>query len=273
MIDFLKLIGDSQLYNFHSHTQFCDGRAPMADFARQAVEMGFTHYGFSPHSPIPIPSPCNMTTDDVAIYLAEVERLRKVYADAPTQFLASMEVDYLGPQWGPSNPYFSSIGLDYIIGSVHFIPSQSGELIDIDGRFESFQRKMAEHFRNDIHYVVNTYFDQSLEMLSRGGLDIIGHYDKVAQNASMYRPGIEEEGWFARRADELTDEIIQSGITVEINTKARQQHGRFFPAEFRWQRLVEAGAPLIVNSDAHQPPLINASRPEALSLLSQLRSK
>ena len=272
MIDFISLIGDSKRYNFHSHTQFCDGRAPMAEFAARAVADGFTHYGFSPHSPVPIESPCNMSVDAIPLYLDEINRLRRVYEDKPIHFYASMEVDYLGPHWGPSHPCFHTLSLDYLIGSVHFIPSQSGELIDIDGRYENFRRKMTDHFHDDINYVVNTFFDQSLEMLSRGGFDIIGHYDKIAHNAAHYRPGIEQEGWFIDRADELTEEIIKSGITVEINTKARLDHARFFPHHSRWHQLIEAGAPIIVNSDAHVPALINAGRDEALAMLESLRN-
>lgn len=60
-MDFVSIIGSDMLYNFHSHTQFCDGRATMAEFAAEAVAQGFTHYGFSPHSPVPIQSPCNMS--------------------------------------------------------------------------------------------------------------------------------------------------------------------------------------------------------------------
>ena len=54
MIDFKNIAATSKLYNFHSHTQFCDGHAEMPEFAAKAAEMGFSHYGFSPHSPVPI---------------------------------------------------------------------------------------------------------------------------------------------------------------------------------------------------------------------------
>ena len=37
MIDFKEIAAKSSLYNFHSHTQYCDGRAPMEDFAAKAV--------------------------------------------------------------------------------------------------------------------------------------------------------------------------------------------------------------------------------------------
>lgn len=271
-MDFKQLDLKNRRYNFHSHTQFCDGHAPMEAFAAAASAAGFSHYGFSPHSPVPIESPCNMSHDDVGAYLSEVDRLKGLYGSG-TQFYASMEIDFLGPQWGPSSAYFDSLPLDYRIGSVHFIPSQDGELVDIDGRFESFRRKMSRNFRNDIRYVVNTFFDQSLEMLSRGGLDIIGHYDKVSHNASHFHPGLEQEGWYVDRLNGLTDEIIKSGVAVEINTKQWTDHHRMFPAIVMWRRLIDSGVTILVNSDAHYPELIDASRKLAFLMLDSLENR
>lgn len=264
-----EVLGDNRKYTFHSHTQFCDGRATMDDFAREAVAEGFTHYGFSPHSPVPIASPCNMGFDDVPAYLAEVERIRSVYGDR-VRFYAGMEVDYLGPEWGPSSEYFRNLGLDFAIGSVHFIPDLEGEYVDIDGRFESFRMKMERHFDNNIRYVVETFYRSSREMLAAGGFDIIGHFDKIGQNASYWQPGIEDELWYRELVDDLVGRIIASGVTVEINTKAYVEHGRLFPDPRHLRRLAEAGVPLIVNSDAHVPALIDASRDVAFRLIDSL---
>lgn len=52
-MDFIHELNDSTLYTFHSHTEFCDGRAQMEAFARRAVADGFTHYGFTPTPPSP----------------------------------------------------------------------------------------------------------------------------------------------------------------------------------------------------------------------------
>lgn len=268
-MDFSQLDLKDRKYNFHSHTQFCDGHDAMEQFARAAVAAGFSHYGFSPHSPVPIESPCNMSRDAVPDYLMEVDRMRSLYGEH-TQFYAAMEIDYLGPQWGPSDPYFDTLSLDYKIGSVHFIPSQDGVLVDIDGRFDSFRRKMSEYFREDIRYVVNTFYDQSLEMISRGGFDIIGHYDKIGHNASHFYPGIEEEGWYRDRVEELTETIIKAGVAVEINTKQWADHHRMFPAVTHWKRLKDSGITILVNSDAHYPSLIDASRSDAFAILDTL---
>ncbi|MCM1483952.1 MAG: histidinol-phosphatase [Muribaculaceae bacterium] len=260
------LISDSRLYTLHSHTQFCDGHATMAEFAKAAAEAGFTAYGFSPHSPVPITSPCNMSESDVPTYLAEVDRLRKKY-EGRMKVYAAMEIDYLGSEWGPANEYFRNLPLDYRIGSVHFITSQSGDYVDVDGRFESFMRKMSENFRGDIRYVVDTFYDRSEDMVRAGGFDIIGHMDKIGHNASHFRPDIEDEPWYMERVDRLFRMVKDAGIIVEVNTKAWAEHHRMFPSAKFFPRLIHEQYPLAINSDAHYTHLINASRAEAYRML------
>lgn len=265
-VDFRRIHSQTRLYNFHSHTQYCDGRASVADFAAEAAACGFLHYGFSPHSPVPVASACNMSTDDVGAYMADVDEAR-IRHDGQIQFYTGMEIDYLGPMWGPANSYFRDLGLDYAIGSVHFIPAKDGTLVDIDGSFERFRANMSKYFDNDIRYVVDTYFSRSLDMLAAGGFDVIGHFDKVAQNASCWQADIEEQHWYADWIDRMLNAIVSSGIIVEINTKSYARFNRLFPALRHLPRIIEAGIPLIVNSDAHEPKLINASREYAFGLL------
>lgn len=270
-MDIIKEIKNERKYTFHSHTQFCDGHATMEEMAIAAISEEFRFYGFSPHSPIPIPSPCNMKSQDVEEYLNEVKHIQIKYANRGCQFYAGMEIDYLGKEWGPALPYFNEIGLDFSIGSVHFIPSQSGDYIDIDGSFDNFKKKMLNNFRRDIDYVVDTFFLQSIDMINAGGFDILGHFDKVGQNASYYAPGIEDGTHYRSLMDEIVDLIIQKKTLIEINTKARQEHGRFFPNEKYWKKLVDSGVPIIVNSDAHRPDRISASRAEAFELLDNMK--
>ncbi|MBR5898924.1 MAG: histidinol-phosphatase [Muribaculaceae bacterium] len=266
-MDLLKEIGDSRLYNLHSHTQFCDGRADMEQFAAAAVAQGFTHYGFSPHAPVPIASPCNMSADDVTAYLGECERLKRIYGDKICLY-AAMEIDYLSDEWGPSHQFFQSLPLDYRIGSVHFIPSEHG-MIDVDGRPEDFAVKMREHFHKDLRHVVTTFYRQTWAMLDAGGFDIVGHFDKIGFNASKYQPGVEQEPWYRQLVADTIDLIAQKGVIAEINTKAWDAHQRLFPS-LQWQPMLrQRHIPVVVNSDAHFPQLINAGRDHAFALLQQ----
>lgn len=240
----------------------------MEDFIKAAIEQGFTHYGFSPHAPVPIESPCNMAQDDVEAYLSEVSRLKAVFGSRILLF-ASMEIDYLGEHWGPANEYFVNLPLDYRIGSVHFLPSFASPevMVDVDGKPDAFCDKMDIHFGGDIEAVVRQFFAHMTEMVTHGGFDIVGHCDKIALNASHFRSGIDSEPWFEKLVINLIDAIMDCHLAIEINTKSWQRHHRFFPNERYFPLLARYGATICVNSDAHEPALINAGRVEAINRL------
>ncbi len=258
-----------RLYNYHTHTQYCDGHNTVAEMAKAAVDQGFEVIGFTPHSPIIIPSPCNMKAEDVPAYLDDVRRANEMYAPE-CRFLAGMEIDYLDKDFNASSQYFVDLDLDFAISSVHFIPAQGGEYIDIDGKYERFARNMREHFHDDLRYVVNTYFSQSMDMLHQGGFTILGHFDKIALNGAAHDPDLEQHGWYIDLVQDYIREIEKSGVTIEINTKAKETFGRFFPNELYWPQLVEARVPIVVNSDAHYADRLNASRGAALQRLAEL---
>ena len=230
MFDFQKITRETDLYNLHTHTQYCDGHATIEEFVTEALAQGFTHLGFTPHSPISVESPCNMSRESVQQYLDEMERLKKTYGDRINLF-TSMEIDYVSVGDGPANEYFKSLPLDYRIGSVHFIPAinNPSEMVDIDGKFPAFKARMAKFFGGDIEYVVRTFFSQMMAMVDEGGFDIVGHMDKIGFNASMYREGIDEEPWFDKLVIDLFENIMDNHLTIEINTKAWLQHNRYYP--------------------------------------------
>lgn len=265
MINFKEIISTSKLYNLHSHTQFCDGRDDMESFVREAIRQNFTAIGFSPHSPIPYSSPCNMKEEDVHRYLFEVERLKSIYGNK-INIYASMEIDYMD-DWGPSSFFFEKIPLDYKIGSIHFIKSfvNTDQFIDVDGSFDNFKQKMDCHFYNDIESVVKTFYNQTLKMIEAGGFDIIAHFDKIGFNANLYQNGIEQEIWYQRIINQVIEAIMDKKIIVEINTKAYEQHDRFFPHERYFQLLRKYNAQILINSDVHFPERINLGRIEAIN--------
>lgn len=284
MTDLREIITSTRAYNLHSHTQFCDGRTTMAEMAARAVECGFAHYGFTPHSPIPasVSSSCNMDPARVPDYIDEFMRLRALHAGHINLYL-SMEIDYLGEAWGASHPYFSHLPLDYRLSSVHFIPTPDGTEVDVDGRPAHFAETMRRHFDSDIRYVVDTFYARTIAMIEAGGFDMIGHFDKIGFNASSFSPGIEETPWYRRHIDDVIDALIPTGIVVEVNTKAwlpnpgctpldtLRHTPRLFPSAPVITRLVQAGVPLAVNSDAHWPHRLTAGRDAAFAIIDSAR--
>ncbi len=278
-MDLKEIIATTRDYNFHSHTEFCDGREPMSVMASQAFAQGMKHYGFTPHSPICVPSTCNMASEDVAAYWAEFLRLKELY-EGRMDLYFSMEIDYLGDKWGATHPFFADIPLDYRLSSIHFIPAMTtGEEVDVDGSPASFAGKMERYFDGDIRYVVDSFFGRTLEMIGRGGFDMIGHFDKIGFNADSFSRGIESEPWYRRHIDNVVDALAESDIVVEVNTKAvmppvgatpeaaASYVPRVFPSPDTIRRLVRAGVPLAVNSDAHFSSRIRAGRDYAFSII------
>lgn len=209
-----------------------------------------------------------MSRDDVDAYFKEFRRIKSLPELASKcRFYVSMEIDYLDDTCGPAHEYFQKLPLDYRIGSVHFIPCQDGEHVDIDGKYASFKRRMDEFFHKDIEYVVDTFYRQTCAMIEAGGFDIIGHFDKVAQNASLYTPGIEDSSFYREYVRDTIELLSKHSYLIELNTKSREEYGRFYPNERYWGDIADSGLTFVVNSDAHRPERINASRDEAFNLL------
>lgn len=264
-----KIVGSTRNYNLHAHTQFCDGRDAMSEIADAACEAGMEYFAFTPHSPINVESPCNMHKDDMDNYLAEASRLREKYSGR-MELLTSLEIDGMGTEYGPHIDYFQRLPLDFRLGSVHFVPNQDGVFLDCDGRFERFSQYLKEGYRGDLRYVVEKYFEQVLVMIERGGFDLLGHFDKIAGNAAIADPDIENQGWYEALVDDVISHASGQDLVVEINTKAFADKGRFFPAERWWQKLIDARLPLAIDSDAHYASKVTAGREEAFSRLQAL---
>ena len=118
---------------------------------------------------------------------------------------------------------------------------------------------------------VEKFYEHSIAMVQAGGFDIIGHFDKIGDNASHFSPGIEDEPWYQSLVNELIDNIIAANPIVEINTKVYANRGRLFPSERYWDRLISADIDIILSSDAHVPALIDASLETVAEMLRKHR--
>lgn len=258
-----SIVGKELAYNLHTHTQYCDGRYSMAEMAQAAYKKQINILGFTPHSPIPIDSPCNMLKDNVKDYYREIDNLKEKYANT-MNILCSFEVDYLSTGYGAHIDFFQKAPCDYLLSSVHFVPNKEGVLIDCDGNSERFKKNLKEFFNNDLRYVVEKYFEQELRMIELGGFDIIGHFDKIAANATAVDPNIENQIWYESMIDQIISDADAKKLVVEINTKAFEAKGRFFPSQRWWAKLKGYKSGLVINSDAHYVEKIDSGREEAI---------
>ncbi len=254
------------LTNYHSHCSFCDGRAPFEEFVKEAISQGFYSYGVSSHAPLPFPTRWTMEWEQMEAYLDEFKNLRSKYADE-IELYVGLEIDYLNEESNPSVARFTELPLDYRIGSVHLLYDAAGEVVDIDCSPAVFKERVDRHFNGDVLRVVRMYFDRLFRMVELGGFDILGHADKMHYNASCYHPGLLDEPWYEALMKDYFSLVASRGYLVEINTKAYDSLGTFYPNSRYWELMKEYQIKILVNSDAHYPERINAGRMEALRLL------
>lgn len=263
----------TERYNYHSHTNFCDGHASMEDMAVAAFENRMEIWGFSPHSPIAVDSKCNMSKDSVPLYLEESERIKELYSGC-MMILTGMEIDYLSRDFGPHIDYFQKLPLEYKIGSIHFVPNQDGIPLDCDGRFERFAYYLKDGYNGDLRYVVEKFFEQELTMIELGGFDILGHFDKIVGNAALADPTIEDQSWYQALIDDVISHAKDADLIIEINTKSLYDKNRMFPAQRYWDKLIDRSKgetaemllhkKILINSDTHYPEKVNLGRDEAI---------
>jgi histidinol-phosphatase (PHP family) len=261
------------LSNYHGHCTFCDGRSTPEDFVKFAISKGFRAYGFSSHSPLPFETFWNMSASDMPEYLGEINRLKEKYRDE-LEIYVGLEIDYLDETFGPSIPYFQELPLDYRIGSVHFLPIANplseANMACIDGAFSDYKAVVDNHFSGDLQRLVKLFYHSTMQMIESGGIDIVGHIDKIYMNGEKYQESLVTEKWYRDMFIACLDLIAEKGIMVEINTKILTSKNKTFPHLDYLPLLLERNIPVMVNSDCHTPDLVNDGRPEALSLLKEI---
>lgn len=258
------------LSNYHSHCTFCDGRSLPEDFIKFALAHGFRAYGFSSHSPLPFETFWNMPKDDMPDYLAEIDRLKKKY-EGRLEIYVGLEIDYLDGTYNASIPYFRELPLDYRIGSIHYLPVSTElkekNMVCIDGSFSEYAHAVNRHFEGDIRQLVQRFFASTLEMIRTGGIDIVGHLDKIYMNGRKFADFSFGADWYREPLTACLEEIARRGLMVEINTKNWLKKAELYPRQDYLFLLKELGIPVMVNSDCHYPDLVNDGRAEAFALL------
>lgn len=262
-----------QLSNYHSHCTFCDGRSTPEDFVKFAISHGFRAYGFSSHSPLPFETFWNMSKDDMPEYLEEINRLKEKYA-GQLEIYTSLEIDYLDETYNPSIAYFQELPLDYRIGSIHFLPLSEhlseDNMVCIDGAFADYKDSVDRYFEGKISKLVTRYFDSTLQMIEAGGIDIVGHMDKIYMNGHKCEGFSFDADWYQKPFKAVLDLIAQKGLMVEVNTKNLIKKQQIFPRKEYLGLLKDMNIPVMVNSDCHYPDLVNDGRTEAFEILKDI---
>jgi len=238
----------------HTHTAFCDGAGTVEDFCKAAFEKGLACLGFSAHAPVfrktGFRTDWHLSEDRIEAYLDAVRAAKKRWEGRLPVYLG-LEIDFIEGLMGPADSDYLALGLDYIIGSVHYLLPPRGAPFAVDGPADEFAKGFKEGYNNDRAALTAAYWGALGAMIRAGGFDVLGHADLVKKNLPL-PPG--EEAAPMRLCEAALDSG-GGGFVAEINTGGmnRGKTAEPYPSAFLLPVFLERGIPMMLSADAHRP--------------------
>jgi histidinol-phosphatase (PHP family) len=248
--------------NYHTHCDFCDGKASAKDMAAAASAAGYQVLGFSSHAPLPFPTDWNLPAERLAAYVAEIRRLAADWAPGgqaaegagrPLEILLGLEADWIEGVTGPAT--WAGQGFDYLLGSVHYVRTGTDKAWTVDAPIEEFDANLASEAGGEARLVWKAYWRAVAELVAAGGFEILGHLDLVKKNNGGGRCFDEAEPAYLAAAREAIELLRGRDIVVEVNLGgiARGKTKEPYPSLPLLRMAREAGARICFSADAHAP--------------------
>ena len=257
--------------NYHSHCYYCDGSAQPAAYVTEAIRQGFRAYGFSSHAPVPFATTWSMKQENLAAYLAEINRLKEQH-QAQIQLYTGLEVDFMPGVVGPRSAA-RQLPLDYTVGSVHFVEAfPDGQPWEIDGAAAIFRDGLNQIFHGDIRAAVTRYYELTRRMVTEQCPTIIGHLDKIKMQNTAADLFSEEADWYQQEILATLAVIATSPAVVEVNTRGlyKNRTADVYPSRWVLAQMQQRNIPVTISSDAHQPAEIAGYFEHAARVLAEV---
>jgi len=187
-------------------------------------------------------------------YIDEINAARSRW-QGKLKVFAGLELDYIKGLCCAKDKDIISLGLDFIISSVHYIvPDNGAQLFTIDGSAEELEQGIREGFGGDGLALMHAYWDAVAEMIAVGGFDILGHADllmKNNRNSRWFNPQGEE---YKSRLPEIAKAVSNCGCIAEINTGGlnRGSYTSTYPSGLLLRLFCENKVPMLISADAHK---------------------
>jgi len=225
------------MFDFHLHSSLSfDSNCSPRDIVEKAEALGLREICFTDHYDF-----CDEPYENINSFT--VEEYNRAYGSLSSASLKIRRGIELGITPSGDDGFkekFEPYGLDYVIGSVHYVKGYDPynpdfwEVYDVDKAFELYLLKTLECVR------ANTYFDA------------LGHLNYVCKSPSNpgHKPLLYKD--YADICDEIMKILAQNGRGMEINTSGVDRVGDFLPARDFIKRFRELGGEIItVGSDSH----------------------
>ncbi len=254
------------LYNYHTHSKFCDGSSMPEEYCNAALKAGMKHLGFSGHAPVNFNNKWSINDDELLDYFDAVKQCYGRF-DGLKVFCA-LEADYIPGITSDFN-IWRNMGLDYIVGSIHLVKAPgSKELCFIDGPEKQFFSDVKKLFNNDFKSLVRCFFEQTRNMVQTQKPDIIGHLDKIVMH-NKNKHFDTSELWYVKEIEDTLEVLRANACILEVNTRGlyKLKSRDFFPSGDILKICHEMGIKTMISTDAHKPTELLMQSAEAINIL------
>ena len=235
------------LTNYHTHCQRCKhAEGSVKDYVMQAIRDGFDILGMSDHLPYPdYDYGYRMEFAEIWDYITDVKDAQKNYGDR-LSILLGFESEYMREYRRYYEELLDEYGVEYLVLGQHFY--------DLSGHWQS-----AYCIDDTSECLI--YARSISEGLDTGYYAILAHPDIVGVNCLPWDVNME------RMTDIIVESAVKHDIPMEIKangvsrgiiTDELGEHDRYPHYKF-WEKVAEAKARVIINSDCHSPALLNDS--------------
>lgn len=245
--------------NFHTHTDFCDGKDRPETIVLQAIEGGMTDLGFSGHAYTPCDLSYAMTRETAEKYRQEIRRLQSEYSHR-INILCGLEMDYFSEQ--------DTSQFDYTIGSVHYVFCKNGEYCPVDEAPEITEKAIERAYGGDPYGLVEDYFRQEGDVVRKTGCAFIGHFDLLTKFQERKKLFDESHPRYIAAWQSALDQLIPYGVPFEINTGAISRGYRTspYPSMDILKEIARRGGKIVFSSDSHEKDTLRYGFAEAVRL-------
>jgi histidinol-phosphatase (PHP family) len=252
-------------FSYHTHTEFCDGKATAEAMAKAAFLSGYSILGFSSHAPLPFDTEWTMKRKDLSRYAESIQKERSRWEPQGMSILTGLEIDYIEGRCSP-DASFAPLIPDYRIGSVHYVTGLGDEIFAVDEGAEDFEAHLSKATGGDGEPLWKDYYLRVAHMIEAGGFDILGHFDLVKKNNAHGKWFDEESKAYREAAFEAATLAGEKECIAEINTGgiARGKIDAPYPSIAILRRMRESGVRITLGDDAHAPEHLGTYQARAL---------
>lgn len=247
------------LTNYHTHTNFCDGKDSPEEMVISAINNNMDSIGFSGHGQSGFDYSCCIK--DMDKYKKEIKRLKEKYKNDIEIYLGIEE-----EMFGPVN----RCEFDYIIGSAHYV-KKNNKHFDIDLKYEKLAESL-NYFNNDVLEYATNYYENFCHYLKERKPDIVGHFDLITKFDEKYPPIFLNNKEYHKIAEKFLRMALEEDLIFEVNTGAIARGYRTTPYPYinLLHIIKKEGGKIILSSDCHDKDYLTFNFKETKKMLKDI---